>query len=756
MCAGPILDLILNLMAYRSSNGQPDPLAQAQQVTRYLEQIINIIPGDSIDAKWATNFYHEKKIEKQYENEFIEIVDQKLVLIAETSYEITETRPTALIHFWNNCLWPLYTLTFWWKGHRQILISFRSFLALDTPELQLALSRSTQIILLQNGKCVSALEFNLPKVNPAMWKLLDSTVPHESIRDKIAAKAWVEGCLYHIDRKTPGEKELEFGWARRLNEEIYKVLSFYKDQSLTEEFNREKEILFSSPYNEFFKDVAKSASIIYNTYKNKFWISHLSPIEEGMTISHSKLSEAPIHASYIRRLIECAWFSSSGTLRGQRITSLKLDGTAEELQLYSSLQSDCLKHYWERIPFDLPLYYKELFGVGSCPLNIKDFVLKAPLYQGDIEEGEEFVSNLLAEATSLKQWTIPFGAYVQIDIGTIKAVKVFEIGEDVACVLVDQSGHYLLVWVNPTLSQIIFTHMMDLAYWVGTRDAATKAVEFVTQRVESDALSSDDKESVSRFLVGIKILIAAIIRDFWVVEERQRVFGSAVITKKISRLRSDWGKRTIVYLPRVRYMVDIKNRVDELDLVKRRPHFVSGHLRKAMQASESQILLARRFGIIVPEGFTFVRPHKRGDKVQEKIYRSRSALQCIKALKGMDIGNSKDTWFTYELNVKNWLHANGFEVEHIAASRHGDGGVDIQAFKGDEHLLVQCKYWQKDRIGPNVIREMLGTLQTFPKGAGGVIITSTELTEGAKKMAIENGIQYIENADFAGGLKKKL
>jgi Holliday junction resolvase len=261
---------------------------------------------------------------------------------------------------------------------------------------------------------------------------------------------------------------------------------------------------------------------------------------------------------------------------------------------------------------------------------------------------------------------------------------------------------------------------------------------------------------LERLQIGISILLAAIIRDFWVVEERQRVFGVAAKTKKAARLRSDWGKKSVVYIPRIRYVGDIQNRADELNYVIRRPHFVIGHLRKALQASERQIVLAKQYGIVVPEGFTFVRPHRRGDKAQETIYRSRSALQCIRALKPEHMETGSDAWFTYELNVKNWLSSYGYEVEHMAANRHGDGGVDIQAYKEGEHLLVQCKYWQTEKIGPKVIREMLGTLQTFPKGARGVIVTSTELTEGARIKAIDNGIQFIENADFSAELTRKV
>jgi Holliday junction resolvase len=241
-----------------------------------------------------------------------------------------------------------------------------------------------------------------------------------------------------------------------------------------------------------------------------------------------------------------------------------------------------------------------------------------------------------------------------------------------------------------------------------------------------------------------------------VVEERVKVFGVARTTRKPPSLLSNQKSKSIVYLPRVRYVNDIKNLAEPLHLKTRRPHFVTGHLRRATEASEKQIFLAQKYGIVVPEGFTFVRPHRRGDKTQETIYRSRSALQCIRALRPLNTVGKKDAWFSFELNVKDWLQRNGFEVEHLAGSRNGDGGVDIQAHKGGEVLLIQCKYWQTVKIGPAVIRELMGTLQSFPKETKGVIITSTELTGGAQKLARKNGIEFLQNVDFNKGIDLKL
>lgn len=97
----------------------------------------------------------------------------------------------------------------------------------------------------------------------------------------------------------------------------------------------------------------------------------------------------------------------------------------------------------------------------------------------------------------------------------------------------------------------------------------------------------------------------------------------------------------------------------------------------------------------------------------------------------------------------------GYKADHKAASRNGDGGIDIQASKGSEHLYVQCKYW-KDPVGISVVREMIGTLITYPEGSCGVIVTSSELTIPAKELAIDYGIQFVENVSFEKSIDHKL
>jgi Restriction endonuclease len=436
-----------------------------------------------------------------------------------------------------------------------------------------------------------------------------------------------------------------------------------------------------------------------------------------------------------------------------------LDGSIRPVPIDAQVLGDRCEVFWSRLPFTLPLYYREIIGGGNCCMDMSSFVRSAPLYEGDLKEGEEFLNNLLAEATSLKQWTIPFGAYVLLRAGEIEAAKLYEVGNEVAILLIDRKEDYFLVWVNPAEKRFTFPSNADLAAAAGAWAAVKAKAKFGEQWRETltvDDLKESTAEFEALFELGIKILIASIIRDFWVVEERERVFGASMEVRKSPRLRGDRGHPRIVYLPRIRYISNYKDQPDGLNLKARAPHFVEGHLRKALQASQDQILLARKHGIIVPEGFTFVRPHRRGDAAQEQIYRSRSALQCLQALKPVADTGARDSWFTFELRVREWLATNGFHVEHLAASRNGDGGVDIQASKGSEHLLVQCKYWHSQNVGPNVIREMLGTLQTFPPGSKGVVVTSSELTSAAKDLAIQHGIQFIERVNFGAGIQRKL
>jgi hypothetical protein len=276
--------------------------------------------------------YETKSTERQYENEFVYVTEKRLVLMAKTSYVNLQPRPEALIYFWDNYLFPLYTLTLWVALSTQDFGTFRGFFPINSQELELLTSEPTQVILLQENRGGFTLELNLPSVNPEMWKLLDTNSTYDFLKDKPASKVFVES---HLNDKPTIEQELEFSWAQRLNQEAYKAISFYRDPDLAKNFEQEKKAILASPYNGFFKE-KNPAAMIYNNYADKFWVSHQDPIDIITTLI-SELSEAPCHRGFMGNILECAWFSSKGTLSGHQILSPSLGGTKSKISLINSL-----------------------------------------------------------------------------------------------------------------------------------------------------------------------------------------------------------------------------------------------------------------------------------------------------------------------------------------------------------------------------------------------------------------------------------
>lgn len=76
---------------------------------------------------------------------------------------------------------------------------------------------------------------------------------------------------------------------------------------------------------------------------------------------------------------------------------------------------------------------------------------------------------------------------------------------------------------------------------------------------------------------------------------------------------------------------------EERDIITRRSHGVRGHLRElpeGWQRSEAAEGEAREWGFVLPEGYTFVRPHVRGghDHDPAPIVARARGLQTLSAL----------------------------------------------------------------------------------------------------------------------------
>lgn len=108
----------------------------------------------------------------------------------------------------------------------------------------------------------------------------------------------------------------------------------------------------------------------------------------------------------------------------------------------------------------------------------------------------------------------------------------------------------------------------------------------------------------------------------------------------------------------------------------------------------------------------------------------------------------------YELYISYKYRQQGFTVDEFGSyMRLGDLGRDLIAHKDATTLIIQCKYWSKKKqIHEKHVFQLFGTVSMYcidnpmiAHGTKGVIITNTELSPAAQKMAAHLGIMYREN-----------
>lgn len=410
-------------------------------------------------------------------------------------------------------------------------------------------------------------------------------------------------------------------------------------------------------------------------------------------------------------------------------------GFVEHLQLDASkLQNDIdLKEYWFRIPESFCVNWGRLVSADDVPISLLTLAGSWKKFRLAEEPAQVVAAStaLLEEASANKIGTIPPGAVVDLSFGPFSYIEFYEAPREVFAVCRTKDEEFFIVSVNPS------------------------DVTWALELPSGDIFGTTEKE-VDAVVAGIKLLFAAVIRDFWIVEERERVFGTARRTHYKSKSKS--SEPRIVYLPRIRYREAEPPNVDKcvgnLGLRERRAHFVTAHFRRAEQASQVQLVMAERYGFRVPEGYTFVRPHERGKQKREVFYRSRSALASLYD-EELVISKSADSthWFQFERDVRAAMEKLGFVVQHIAASRRGDGGVDLYATKGSDldsvNWIVSCKCWDpKHSGGPSVVRDLIGALTAYPTGTRGMIVTTSRYTSGAKSLAEQKGIRLMDGVEL--------
>jgi hypothetical protein len=441
-------------------------------------------------------------------------------------------------------------------------------------------------------------------------------------------------------------------------------------------------------------------------------------------------------AAALQHSLEAALLDPGITGLGTKRPWLKNLGNSElglrTISLDPSCPRDDLDNLWHSgLEFVDLLDAGEWFGPTDlpAPLSVVNQALESVRVEGSIEEAYQRAVQLLREAQEARQWSIPWGARVEIQFGPFVALRIFEQEGEFSCHFLDSNDRYFHVAIGlghdaPRISGIqLIRHSGDETEWNGDAE------------------------------VSLQLIAAAIVRDFLVVEDRESLFS----TKEYRSRSSGKQKKvqTIIYLPRVRYGHVRSDRpaVDGMPVQTRAKHKVSSHIRRADNASATQRFLAQRYGLSLPQGFTFVRPHERGVgglAERLKVYRSRSASQMIFEEISTAPFGSRPAWFDFEKACARYLQEQGKSVIHQSANRDGDGGVDLFAVDQDgQSWVVQCKCWSLHRpVGPDVIRELVGAIWKADRDgtsrSRGMIMTSSRLTPGAAREAAEANFLIVE------------
>lgn len=234
----------------------------------------------------------------------------------------------------------------------------------------------------------------------------------------------------------------------------------------------------------------------------------------------------------------------------------------------------------------------------------------------------ETATELLISGLAAQHFTILPNSEVVIDVEGLYSVVITEDEDDaVMCDICFDSS-----LIQPAMPSVLFFKAPVATTLLGSQDRL---------RVEPHELSDDIKAFFA-------LLCAAVVRDFWVLEHkaRQRVYQTR--TQKVKE-RVGTGKdrhvvitKSHIYLPRFQYSLSDyesdNHKVSEEARVTLSPHLVSGHIRRlpeGHQPSKQSKNHAAEYGIKLPDGGTFVRPHEKGKSERLLTYRSRSAFEIL-------------------------------------------------------------------------------------------------------------------------------
>lgn len=118
----------------------------------------------------------------------------------------------------------------------------------------------------------------------------------------------------------------------------------------------------------------------------------------------------------------------------------------------------------------------------------------------------------------------------------------------------------------------------------------------------------------------------------------------------------------------------------------------------------------------------------RRQREKEFLLRNSTARSVLESLR----------WRDFELLVGAVLEAEGWKVVHRGGDGP-DGGIDLIAEREGKRWVVQCKKWDHESVGVDVIRSMLGVARR-EKAVGVMVFTPGDFTKAARE-------EYFESHD---------
>ncbi len=604
-----------------------------------------------------------------------------------------------------------------------------------TPEYEALRCGRLKAVFVRKQKAVSAYQVEFPETGQmALKEHLDRVDNHKPLHQSNGAAFWrVAELIPPIKDGLCARDRLAMGWAMTFKDRVKMLSAAVGDATGFRLELPEGEIA-----DEFIDIVEKEDTTIADYLA---FFDHLQAKHDGLGL-HKFMESAgkhyekchggpegqqcycPVIGSALR--VYCT--SSKVTAQGSMAPWIGGKGEVHLLRLAPELFNIDPADYWSRVTDELPIQLGNMVTGQDAPLDLshdsphwESFPRVAP---EEVDAVQASATALLSEAVQSRQWTIPNGAIFQLQIGPF---EYFEARE----------GHNEILFVGRSdreeFAQLALSLQSDKLLFMG-------------------AWILGDTDKYREIVAALRLLLAALVRDFLVVEERERVFGNTTTRRKQGLRHLDTTR--IVYLPRVRYTgsPEVDRCSKDLSLEVRQAHAVAGHLRKSANPSDYQLILAQRYGFSVPKGYTFVRPHDRGGEERDVVYRSRSALRSLFTVTSYT-GDKPTDWFLFERDMKSLLEKLGFQVQHVAAARSGDGGVDVYATKGDDldevNWIVQCKAYASKKVGPSDIRELVGSLSEYPTGTRAMLATTSSFTSGARSLAKKHNIRLMDGTEFA-------